>query len=109
MKGGQLGGLIDDDIIQFCARTYDYVNKKYYLEKKEDLKVRLGRSCDDADSVCVLVEVATRHGMQTIGPRAERMMSQFDREIKLQQRVYAEANLYQEERAPWDADERPLF
>lgn len=109
VKSGQLGGLIDDDIIQFCARTYDYVNKKYYLEKKEDLKVRLGRSCDDADSVCVLVEVATRHGMQTIGPRAERMMSQFDREIRLQQRVYAEANLYQEERAPWDADERPLF
>lgn len=97
VEGAQIGGLNDDDVIQFCARQYDFISKKYVLEKKEDLKPRLGRSCDDADSCAVLVEVCRRHGMQTIGPRADRMMSTWDREIKVQQNLYAEEGLYQQE------------
>lgn len=101
VRGKQLGGLIREDVEEFCSRTYDYVNKKYYLEKKEDLKPRLGRSPDSADSVAVLIEVARqRGGMKTIGPRGERMMSMWDREIKLQTQVYAEQNLYQPEVNP---------
>jgi hypothetical protein len=97
VKGAQLGGLTEDDCTQFCARQYDFVSKKYILEKKEDLKPRLGRSPDDADSVAVLVEVARQLGMHTRGPRGERMMSMWDREILIQQKVYAENSLYQEE------------
>lgn len=97
VKGSQLGGLTEDDCMQFCARTYVYVSKKYSLEKKEDLKPRLGRSPDDADSVAVLVEVARRNGMHTRGPRGDRMLSMWDREIEIQQQIYLPENTYQEE------------
>lgn len=100
VKGSQIGGLTEDDCIQFCARQYDFVAKKYVLEKKEDLKPRLGRSPDDADSVAVMVEVARRLGMATRGPRGERMMNQFSREITLQQAVYDETKLYGAETKP---------
>lgn len=97
VKGGHIGGLTEDDCEQFCARLYDFVSKKYVLEKKEDLKPRLGRSPDDADSCAVLVHVARLLGMATRGPRGDRMLSMWDKEIRLQQRVYAEDALYQEE------------
>lgn len=100
VRGKQLGGLSEDDVFQFCARQYVYASKKYSIETKDDLKLRIGRSCDDADSVAVLIEVARRYGMQTIGPRAERMMSMWDREIKLQTAIYQEEGLYQPETAP---------
>jgi hypothetical protein len=100
VKGSQLGGLTEDDCTQFCARQYDYVSKKYILEKKEDLKPRLGRSPDDADSVAVMIEVARQMGMHTRGPRGDRMLGQFDGVITLNQEVIREANLYQPEQAP---------
>lgn len=97
VRGKQLGGLTEEDCQQFCARLYDLPNKKYKLETKEDLKPRLGQSPDAADSVAVLIEVARRHGMRTVGPRGERMQSAFQRVVADQQRVYQEENLYQEE------------
>lgn len=97
VKGAQLGGLTEDDCTQFCARQYDFVSKKYILEKKEDLKPRLGRSPDDADSVAVMVEVARQLGMSTRGPRGDRMLSMWDREIQIQQKLYDPASLYQAE------------
>lgn len=97
VRGAQLGGLDEDDCEQFCSRLYDFTAKKYILEKKEDLKPRLGRSPDDADSIATLIEVARRHGMATRGPRGDRMLSMWDREIQLQQRLYQPENLYQEE------------
>lgn len=100
VKGAQIGGLTEEDCEQFCARTYDYVNKKYILEKKEDLKPRLGRSPDDADSLAILVHVARTLGMATRGPRGDRMMSMWQKEIVVQNQVYAEDNLYQEEQEP---------
>lgn len=97
VKGSQIGGLTDDDVIQFCARQYDFVSKKYVLEKKEDLKPRLGRSPDDADALAIFIEVCRKHGMATQGPRGERMISQWDKEIKIQQRLYNDDSLYQPE------------
>jgi hypothetical protein len=44
-----------------------------------------------------LVEVARQLGMHTRGPRGERMKSMWDKEILIQQKVYAENSLYQEE------------
>jgi hypothetical protein len=87
--GKQLGGLSEDDVIQFCARKYDFVSKKYILETKPDLKVRLGRSPDDADSVAVLIEVARRHGMATIGARTGRMSTQLSGLILTQTKLYS--------------------
>lgn len=94
VKGGQLGGLCEDDVIQFCSRTYEFVGKKYKIERKEDLKARLGRSPDEADSVAVMCHVARLHGLETRGPRGDRMLGQWDREIKRQQSVYAPELMY---------------
>lgn len=94
VKGGQLGGLTDEDCEQFCARLYDKPTRQYILEKKEDLKVRLGRSPDEADSVACLIHGARTLGMETRGPRGERLLSMWDKEIEIQQRVYAEDALY---------------
>lgn len=99
VKGAQLGGLTEDDCTQFCARQYDFVSKKYVLEKKEDLKPRLGRSPDDADSVAVLIEVARQLGMHTRGPRGDRMMGQWDNVIQLNQNIVDENSLYLPEEA----------
>lgn len=100
VRGNQIGGMCDEDIVEFCSRTYEFVNRKYYLEKKEDLKPRLGRSPDSADSLAVMIFVARQHGMQTIGPRGERILSMWDREIKLQTQLYLERNLYLPEKNP---------
>lgn len=100
VKGGQLGGLTEDDCVQFCARQYDYVAKKYILEKKEDLKERLGRSPDNADSLSVLVNVARLLGMHTRGPRGDRLLSMWDSEILLQSKLFAEDALYLPEESP---------
>ncbi len=99
VKGKQIGGLTEEDCEQFCARLYDYVSKKYILEKKEDLKPRLGRSPDDADSLSALIFVARMLGMNTRGPRGDRMLSMWDKEIQIQNRVYLEEHLYQPEEA----------
>lgn len=97
VRGRQIGGLHQQDVIEFCSRTYDYVNKKYYLEKKEDLKTRLGHSPDSADSVSILIEVARRHGMETRGPRGERVLSMWDTVINENSRLYDERSMYQPE------------
>ncbi len=99
VKGGHIGGISELEAEQFCARLYDYVNKKYCLEKKEDLKPRLGCSPDDADAFATMVHVARMLGMQTRGPRGDRMLSMWDQEIQIQSRVYAEENLYQPEQS----------
>lgn len=58
----QLKGLVDDDIIQFCSREYTIKKPKYVLDTKEECKEKIGRSPDDADAICVLVELARTLG-----------------------------------------------
>lgn len=101
VKGKQLGGLSEEDCTQFCARKYDYLNKKYRLEKKEDLKPRLGRSPDEADSITVLVEVCAQHGLETEGPRSERNRQVFLTDYQLQSRIYENIR-YEPEPCPFE-------
>ncbi len=61
--GNQLKGLSNEAVREFCARLYDYINKKYRVESKDDMKQRLGYSPDRADAVTVLCDVARRNGV----------------------------------------------
>ncbi len=97
VKGKQLGGLLEDDVQQFCARTYVFQSKKYSIEKKEDLKLRIGRSPDDADSVAVVIEVARQRGMHTRGPRTDRIAKRFAGELEAQTALYNPDTFYQPE------------
>ena len=71
VRASHLGGLNEEEVQQFCARTYTKPTRKYVLEKKEDLKLRLTRSPDDADACAVLIDVARQRGMHTRGKRAD--------------------------------------
>lgn len=63
LLAGQLKGLYHDAVIQFCSRRYEYKSKRIMVEPKPDLKLRLGRSPDDADCVAGLVEIARLNGL----------------------------------------------
>jgi hypothetical protein len=63
LAAGQLKGLDRETVKQFCSRIYELKGKKVSIEKKEDTKLRIGRSPDDADCVAVLVELARQRGI----------------------------------------------
>lgn len=107
VKGKQLGGLTEEDCAQFCSRKYDYLNKKYRLEKKEDLKPRLGRSPDEADAVATMIEVAIQHGLETVGPRSERVRQLFLTDYQLQSRIYENIDYRPEEKPFSEIDMAP--
>lgn len=59
----QLKGLYPEAVNQACSRVYEWLNKRYKVEPKSDMKVRLGRSPDHFDAITVLVDVARRNGL----------------------------------------------
>ncbi len=62
LMSGQLKGLKDKEITQFCSREYTDEKRKIKLDTKGECKKKIGRSPDDADAVVVVVEVARRLG-----------------------------------------------
>lgn len=77
--GGQIAGLDNETIVQLCAREYDLTGKpaKYRVETKDKLKPKLGRSCDDADCLVGLIELArVRFGAVAGGAYSERLEAQ---------------------------------
>jgi hypothetical protein len=67
----QLKGLHQQAIIEACARIYEFVNRRYRVEPKSDMKKRLGYSPDYFDAIAVLIDVARRNGL-TARPMAAR-------------------------------------
>lgn len=75
MKGGQLKGLYDDAIIEFCSREYGdrkKKNDKLWVVPKEEMRDKLGFSPDNADAIVVLIEVARCLGATPWGKSLER-------------------------------------
>lgn len=53
---------------QACAREFETVaGGKISIESKKDMNERLGRSPDDADALCMLIELLRRHGAVASG------------------------------------------
>lgn len=63
LEASQLRGIESDARIEFCTREYQLRGRKYVLEPKPDLKLRLGRSPDSADMISILVDVARQRGV----------------------------------------------
>lgn len=64
LSSDQLRGLGDQAVKEFCSRTYEFISRRYLVEPKKKMKIRLGYSPDYADSTVVMVEVARRNGLK---------------------------------------------
>lgn len=63
VEAGQVRGLPEDVMEEFCMREWNKVrNDKIEVEKKEDMKDRVGRSPDLADWCSICVEGARQRG-----------------------------------------------
>jgi hypothetical protein len=63
VEGRQLKNLDDDTAAQFTTRTYTVAGRKYSLSTKEDCRLEVGHSPDDADAVVGLCWLAREKGM----------------------------------------------
>jgi len=64
LSSDQLRGLGEQAVKEFCSRTYEFISRRYLVEPKKKMKIRLGYSPDYADSTVVMVEVARRNGLK---------------------------------------------
>jgi hypothetical protein len=63
VEAGQMRGLPEDVMEEFCMREWEKVRgDKIELESKPDMKVRVGRSPDFADWCSICVEGARQRG-----------------------------------------------
>ena len=63
IESGQMRDLGEDILDELCARQWTTVRgDKIEAESKEDVKLRIGRSCDFADALAIAVEGARRRG-----------------------------------------------
>lgn len=72
LKGGQLGGMYPELILELCTREYCYKTGKLSVIKKEDMFSKLGYSPNHADALAVLVQVARNMGAQPEGSGSQR-------------------------------------
>ena len=93
VKADQLKGLTEDAILQLCSREYEPIGGKMRVEKKEDLKLKLGRSCDDADAVCILCEIVRQRAGGPQGTLKPRHGDDWNAFVKKANEVYAEETL----------------
>jgi hypothetical protein len=90
LLAGQLRGIPQDAVNQFCRRTYDQSTRKIKIEKKEDYKARHGRSPDDADCVVVMCELARQRGMVVVNQSEARPEGRWLKEALRVNEVYEE-------------------
>lgn len=76
VQSGQIRGLPDDCLTEFCARRWDRMKDKYWVEpkdkphpdhKKAGFKQRMGYSPDMSDWACGILEMARRKGFVISG------------------------------------------
>ncbi len=74
LESGQLKGMDADTALELCAIEFDDVTRdRITLMSKVDYKAKMGESCDLADVVAILMEVARRLGFKlaALGTTAE--------------------------------------
>jgi len=67
LVNGQLRGLTNEEVLQFCSREFSDEKRKLKLDTKADCKLKIGRSPDEADAVVVLLAVAKQLGALPAG------------------------------------------
>jgi ribulose-5-phosphate 4-epimerase/fuculose-1-phosphate aldolase len=91
LKGGQLKGLFDQAVVEFCSREYTYTaGNKLSVVKKEKMVEKLGFSPDNADSIAVLVEVARQHGAVAWGKSIDREVNVMEAVARKSDELYSD-------------------
>jgi len=87
VQSGQIRGLDDKTIEEFCSREYTWKARKISIETKKDYKKRMGKedsptgSPDHADCAAIILEVARINGLD-IGKRQQSLDEEFHWERK---------------------------
>jgi hypothetical protein len=63
LESDQLRGITTDDIFEFASRNYEMRGNLYQVDPKDIMKQNIGRSPDQADACCIMLEVIRRHGV----------------------------------------------
>lgn len=111
VQTGQIKGLDDETIEEFCSRMYEWKGRKIALERKKDYKLRMGKgdgptgSPDRADAAAILLEVAQRTGM-TPGAREVSAVEKdnWERDWEVRQGLRPDKNANEDESMNWDSD-----
>lgn len=69
LQSEQLKGISDDVAVEFCCRLYEYRGNRVQVEPKGEMKARIGRSPDLADSAVILVDLVRSKGTYPGGSR----------------------------------------
>ena len=62
VQHGQVGGLDRETIIEFCQRLFNDEKRKIVVERKADMKGRIGCSPDLADAAVLIIDMARKMG-----------------------------------------------
>jgi len=67
MESGQLKGLYQEAVKQFCSREYTQQGRRFCLMTKKECKAKLGYSPDESDAIAGICEVMRRNGITAEG------------------------------------------
>lgn len=82
LEAGQVKGFSKLAMSQACSRMFDMRGKKYRLELKDEMKLRVRYSPDYMD-VCVgILEVARRHGLVIAGAITKRIDREWEESVR---------------------------
>ncbi len=71
LEAGQIRGFTQSAKSQGCCRLYEMKGKKYSVEPKAEMKMRLRYSPDEMDAISGLVHVAKQNGFVIEGKIAQ--------------------------------------
>ena len=79
VESGQLKGLYQEAVKQFCSRLYTQQGRMFKMAKKDDCKIKLGYSPDEGDAIAGLCEVMRRNGITAEGKMAAMSAREWDK------------------------------
>lgn len=96
VAAGQVRGFSRDAITELCTRFYEMKGKRYCVESKVDMKVRLRYSPDVADACVVLWQAALRNGLAVSGKLIQTGQRDWANAVKQNQELYAAPDAHTE-------------
>lgn len=98
VRNGQIRGLHDETAIEFCKRYYELRGNMILVETKAKMKLRTGRSPDDADGAVVAVAVVQENDSTILGlPGSGRTNKEWSKIARKHAAVFDEEESYAEE------------
>lgn len=88
--GSQLKGVTDRDISELCSREYKEELRKKKLDKKDECKLKIGKSPDYADCLVVLCHLARHLGALAGGEGTPGTDKSWDDLVKKEHEIYAD-------------------